>query len=206
MKLYCAAYAPNPRRVTAFMAEKGIDSIEIVMLDLPGGAHRQAEYRAHSPLAQVPALVLDDGRALTESRAICTYLESVFPTPNLMGSDGFERAHIEMWDRRMELMVAMPIMMWVRHGNPVMGAMERNQSPDIAAQNEKQAMKMAAWLDKELASRDFIAGDRLTIADITLLAGMDFAKMNKWRPGDDMPNLRRWRAMMGERPAGQTAA
>jgi glutathione S-transferase len=206
MKLYSAPYAPNPRRVTAFIAEKGISSIEIITLDLPAGAHRQADYRAHSPLAQVPALVLDDGRALTESRAICTFLEAEFPTPNLMGVDGFERAYIEMWDRRMELLLAMPLMMWVRHGNPALSALEPNQNPGFAATNQAQAMKMAAWLDRELADRAFIAGDRLTIADITLLAGMDFAKMNKWRPGDDLPNLRRWRAMMGERPAGKTVA
>jgi glutathione S-transferase len=206
MKLYVAPYAPNPRRVTAFLAEKGVMDIELVTLDLPGGAHRSAEFRAKSPLAQVPTLELDDGRCLTESRAICTYLEGLYPEPNLMGRDAFERAHIEMWDRRAELMVSMPMMLWVRHGNPMLAAVEKNQNPAIAAANEDTAKKMAAWFDRELATREFVAGDRLTNADLTLLAGVDFARMNRWRPGEDLPNLRRWRVMMGERPAGKTAA
>jgi glutathione S-transferase len=205
MKLYSAPYAPNPRRVTAFIAEKGITAIEIITLNLVGGEHRTATFRESSPFSQVPTLVLDDGRALTESRAICTYLEGLYPEPNLMGRDAFERGFIEMWDRRVELMIAMPLMLWVRHGNEHLAAHERHQSPDMAERNRAQAMRMATWLDKELATREFIAGDRVTIADLTLLAGMDMAKMMKWRPGEDLPNLRRWRVMMAERPAGKTA-
>ena len=206
MKLYSAPYAPNPRRVTMFMAEKGIIDIEVIPLDLPKGEHRTSDFRAKSPLSQIPTLELDDGRCLTESRAICTYLESVYPEPNLMGVDGFERAEIEMWDRRVEFMVSMPMMLWVRHGNPVLAAVEKNQNPAIAASNEETAMKMVRWFDAQLAERPFMAGNRLTNADLTALAGIDFAKMNKWRPDDTTPHLRRWRAMMGERPAGKVAA
>lgn len=206
MKLYTAPYAPNPRRVTMFLAEKGVTDIELVTLDLPGGAHRTPDFRAKSPLSQVPTLELDDGRCLTESRAICTYLESVYPDPNLLGRDAFERAEIEMWDRRVELMISMPMMMWVRHGNPALAAIEKNQNPAIAAANEETARRMAAWFDKQLANREFVAGDRLTNADLTLMAGIDFAKMNKWRPDESLPNLRRWRVMMGERPAGKAPA
>ena len=206
MKLYSAPYAPNPRRVTMFMAEKGIADIEVIQLDLPKGDHRTPDFRGKSPLSQIPTLELDDGRCLTESRAICTYLESVYPEPNLMGVDGFERAEIEMWDRRVELMVSMPMMLWVRHGNPVLAAVEKNQNPAIAASNEETAMKMVRWFDAQLAERPFMAGDRLTNADLTALAGIDFAKMNKWRPDDTTPHLKRWRAMMGERPAGKVAA
>lgn len=206
MKLYSAPYAPNPRRVTMFMAEKGITDIEVIQLDLPKDEHRTPDFRAKSPLSQIPTLELDDGRCLTESRAICTYLESLYPEPNLMGRDGFERAEIEMWDRRVELMVSMPMMLWVRHGNPVLAAVEKNQNPAIAASNQETAMKMARWFDAQLAERPFMAGDRLTNADLTALAGIDFAKMNKWRPDDTTPNLKRWRAMMGERPAGKVAA
>ncbi|MDX2233110.1 MAG: glutathione S-transferase family protein [Hyphomonadaceae bacterium] len=206
MKLYSAPYAPNPRRVTMFMAEKGITDIDVITVNLQEGAHRTEAYRAKSPLAQVPMLELDDGRCLTESRAICTYLESVYPEPNLMGVDGFERAEIEMWDRRAELMVTLPMMMWVRHGNPLLAAVEKNQNPAIAAANQETAMKMARWFDRQLETRPFLAGDRLTIVDLTALAGIDFARMNKWRPGDDLPNLQRWRAMMAERPAGKAPA
>lgn len=205
MKLYSAPYAPNPRRVTMFLAEKGITDIDIEVLDLPSGAHRTDDYRANSPLSQVPTLILDDGRALTESRAICTYLDALYPEPNLMGREPFERAFIEMWDRRAELMFALPLMQWVRHGNPILSTLEKNQSPDVAAFNQRTAMAMAKFFDAQLADREFIAGDRFTIVDITALAGMDFAKMMKWRPGEDLPNLRRWRVAMADRPCGKTA-
>lgn len=205
MKLYSAVYAPNPRRVTMFLAQKGVTGIEIVNMDLPGGAHRSAEFREKSPLAQVPTLELDDGRTLTESRAICAYLESLYPEPNLMGRDAFEKSAIEMWDRRVENLVTLPLMMWVRHLSPVLAAVEKNQNAEIGAYNQATAMKLAKFFDQRLAESEFLAGDRLTIADITALAGMDFAKMMKWRPGDDLPNLRRWRLALAERPCGKTA-
>ena len=206
MKLYLAPYAPNPRRVTMFIAEKGIADIELVQLDLQKGEHRTAEFKEKSPFAQIPTLELDDGRCLTESRAICQFLEALHPEPNLMGRDAFERAFIEMWDRRMELMFSVPLMMWVRHGNPVLAMLERNQSAEVASFNQGQALRMAKRLDVELASRDWIAGDRFTIADITAACGMDFAKMMKWRPGEEMPNLQNWRDRIAERPAGKVAA
>lgn len=205
MKLYSAPYAPNPRRVTMFLAEKGVTDIEIINVNLQSGEHRQDEFREMSPLAQVPTLQLDDGRTLTESRAICTYLESVYPEPNLMGHDGYERGFIEMWDRRAELMFTLPLMMWVRHLSPVLAAVEKNQNAEIGAYNQATAMKLAKFFDQRLAESEFLAGDRLTIADVTALAGMDFAKMMKWRPGDDLPNLRRWRLALAERPCGKTA-
>lgn len=204
MKLYVAPYAPNPRRVVMFLAEKGVTDIEQVSLNLQEGEHRSGDFRAKSPLSQIPTLELDDGRALTESRAICGYIESLYPEPNLMGRDALERAFIEMWDRRMELMFSMPLMMWVRHGSPLLGKVERNQNPDVAKYYEQQALRMATWLDKELSDREWIAGERFTIADITAVCGVDFAKMMRWRPGEDLPNLRRWRDAMSARPAGQT--
>jgi glutathione S-transferase len=206
MKLYVAPYAPNPRRVMMFLAEKGIADIEIVTLDLQAGEHRTEAFRKKSPLAQIPTLELDDGRTLTESRAICSYLEAIQPEPNLMGRDAFERAFIEMWDRRMELLFSMPLMMWVRHGNPVLAAVERNRNAEIASYNQGQAMRMANWLNGELATRSWIAGDRFAIADITAACGVDFAKMMRWRPGEDLPHLKRWREALAARAAGQVAA
>jgi glutathione S-transferase len=206
MRLYTAPYAPNPRRVMMFLAEKGVTDIEIVSLDLTKGEHRSEEFRAKSPLAQIPTLELDDGRTLTESRAICTYIEALHPEPNLMGRDAYERAFIEMWDRRMELMFSVPLMMWVRHGNPALAALERNQNAEVAGYNQGQAMRMARWLNEELADRAWIAGERFTIADVTAACGMDFAKMMRWRPGDDLPHLKRWREAFGARAAGKVAA
>ena len=102
MKLYTSPRAPNPRRVAMFMAEKGLAGIEQVGVDLNAGEHRGDAFRAKSPLSKVPALELDDGRVLTETRAICTYLEGLAPEPNLMGRDFEERAFIEAADRRMD--------------------------------------------------------------------------------------------------------
>ncbi len=205
MKLYSAPYAPNPRRVTMFIAEKGIADIDLVTLDLQAGEHRTPEFKARSPLSQIPTLELDDGRTLTESRAICTYLDAVYPDPPLMGRDAFERAEIEMWDRRAELMITMPIMLWMRHGMPVMARLETNQNAGVAESNQATAMRMVKWFNAQLAAREFIAGDRLSIADLTMLAGLDFAKMARWRPDESTPHLKRWREMMAERPAGKVA-
>ncbi len=97
MKLYHSRRAPNPRRVRWFMAEKGIKDIEVVEVDLFKGEHRTPEYLARAGLPVVPALELDDGTAITESIAICRYLESIYPEPNLLGRDPKEIAVIEMW-------------------------------------------------------------------------------------------------------------
>jgi len=206
VKIYAAPFAPNPRRVMMFIAEKAITDIEIVSLDLPKGEHRSAEFRAKSPLAQVPTLELNDGRTLTESRAICAYLESLYPEPNLMGADAFERASIEMWDRRVELLFSMPLMLWVRHGSPMLAVIEKNQNADLSAYSQANAMRMAKWLDNELSTRAWIAGERFTVADITAACGVDFAKMMRWRPGDELAHLKRWREALGERAAGKVAA
>ena len=206
MKLFVAPYAPNPRRVMMFLAEKGVRDIEIVTLNLQAGEHRTEDFKKKSPLSQIPTLELDDGRTLTESRAVCSYIEALYPEPNLMGRDAFERAFVEMWDRRMELLFSMPLMMWVRHGNPVLAAVERDQNAEVASYNQGQAMRMAKWLDGELARRPWIAGEHFTIADITACCGVDFAKMNRWRPGDDLPNLKRWREALTARAAGKVAA
>lgn len=202
VKLYVAPYAPNPRRVSMFLAEKGIAEVEFIQVDLANGAHRAEAFKRMSPLSQIPVLELDDGRALTESRAICSYLEALYPEPNLMGRDAFERASVEMWDRRAEFLFSLQLMSWVRHGHPAMAYLE-DQNPAIAARSEENAMRIARWFDRELAGRAWIAGDRFSIADITAACGVDFAKMMRWRPGEDLPHLKRWRAAFGERAAGK---
>jgi glutathione S-transferase len=206
MKLYVAAYAPNPRRVSMFVAEKGISGIETVKVDLTKGAQHEDWFRALNPLGKTPALELDDGSVLTESRAICVYLESKFPEPNLMGRGPEERAFIEMWDRRIEFGLMLPMMMWVRHAHPALAAVEKNQTPEIAAFNQREAITFAHWLDGVLKDRPWIAGDRFTVADITAASGMDFAKLMKWRPEPEFPNIARWRNALGEREAGKVAA
>ena len=206
MKLYVAPYAPNPRRVSMFVAEKGITGIETVQVDLSSGAHKQPWYSALNPLSQVPALELDDGSVLTESRAICVYLENKFPQPNLMGEGPEDRAFIEMWDRRVELGLMLPLMMWVHHAHPALANVEKNQTPQVAEFNQASALRFAGWLDTVLRDRPWIAGDRFTVADITAACGMDFAKLMKWRPDPAFPNIARWRNDLAGREAGKVAA
>lgn len=200
MKLYHARFAPNPERVLMFLKEKGrADQLDMEELNIIENEHKTDAFREVSPLSQLPALKLDDGRCLTESRAICRYLEGLYPDPNLMGADDEEAAFIEMWDRRVEMMWLLPMAWWARHGHPAFTAIE-SQIPDLSARGEKGFLKTAKWLDGELAGRDWVAGERFTIADITAFATLGFARVMKWKPGEDLPNLRAWRDRVMERP------
>ena len=131
MKLYTSPMAPNPRRVDMFIAEKGIQGIERVMVDLTTGAHKTPEFLARNPVGRVPVLELDDGRHLSESRAICTYLESRYPQPNLMGADGEERAFIEMADRQAEFFLLLTVANCVRHTHPGLAVLEQPHPIDV---------------------------------------------------------------------------
>ena len=124
MKLYVSPRAPSPRRVLMFLVEKGITGIDLVHIDLNAHEHKREAYLAKSPLAKVPALELDDGRVLTETRAICTYLEGLYPEPNLMGVDFDERAFIEMADRRVEHYLLASIANAIRHTHPGLAPLE----------------------------------------------------------------------------------
>jgi len=195
MRLYVSPRAPNPRRVTMFMAAKRIEGIEPVDVDLNAGGHRSPEFTALNPLARVPVLVLDDGRALSETRAICTYLEGLYPEPNLMGVDSTERAFIEMADRRMELHLMLETALCVRHTHPGLASLEQPQFPDFGAAQGQKMRATARWLDGELGRRPYVAGDRFTIADITAFCAIEFARgLLKFRPGQEgMAHLQAWR-------------
>lgn len=206
MKLYTAAHAPNPRRVSMFIAEKSIVGIVPVALDLAAGEHRQDAFRARNPLCQVPVLELDDGSALSETRAICTYLEGRYPEPNLMGADYEERALIEMADRRVELNLLLGIGNWARHTHPALAALERPQFPDFGAAQADKMRVAARWLDQLLARQPYVAGARFTIADITAFCALEFARgLMKFVPGaEGMAHLQAYRDRIAARPgAGQ---
>ncbi|HEY0437951.1 MAG TPA: glutathione S-transferase [Phenylobacterium sp.] len=202
MKLYDTPLAPNPRRVRWFMAEKGIDDIEIVTLNLIKGDQRQPEYVAKTGLPLAPVLELDSGTCIGESLAICRYLESLHPEPNLFGRDPEETAVIEMWTRRAELMVAHPLMIGVRHTHPAMAALEQ-QEPAVGESSIRGGLRALKVLDRQLAGREWLAADRLTIADIVGFVGLDFGRMIKLRPPEELTNVVRWHAAMSARPAAQ---
>jgi glutathione S-transferase len=202
MKLYDTPFAPNPRRVRWVMAEKGVDDIEIVALDIMKGEHKQPDYLDRSGLAQLPALELDDGTLITESIALCRYLESRYPQPNLFGRTPEETAVIEMWLRRAEFLVATPMMLWVRHTAPPLAVLE-TQDPAFAAHQQAEAAKGLSFLDARLEERDWLAADRPTIADIAAFIGLDFGRLIRFRPAEELQNLRRWADAMRARPAAK---
>ena len=205
MKLFIAPRAPNPRRVQMFIAEKGITGIEEVPVDLNGGAHRTDEFRQLSPHARVPVLQLDDGRGLSETRAICSYLEGVHPEPNLMGRDYTERAFIEMADRQAEWYWMAVIAGAVRHTHPGLATLEVPQFPEFGQVQAQRVRESAARFDAMLAKQPYWAGDRFTIADITAFTSIEFARgLLKFRAGEEgFAHLQAWRDRVAERPSAQ---
>lgn len=201
MKLHVAERAPNPDRVRFFLQEKGVwDDVPRAEINIIEQDHKQPAYRAISPFGHVPALELDDGSALTESRAICTYFEGLYPEPNLMGVDFRERAMIEMWDRRVEMTYFIQIGHWFRNSHPAMAELEKPQCPEWAAISEGRARAAIAKFDERLGASQFVAGDRFTIADITLHVAMGFGRIVKFKPWETHANLAAWRERMLERP------
>ncbi len=203
MKLYGSTYAPNPRRVTMFMAEKGITGVEHIVLDLTANEQKSDAFRAKNPMARTPALELDDGRVLAESRAICTYLEGLYPHPNLMGETAEERAFIEMADRRMEMNLLLYIANCARHTHPALAVLEQPQFVEFGTSQGQKMRQFAAWLDAELGKQAYVAGDRFTIADITAFCALEFGRgLIKFKPGaEGFHHLQAWRDKVAERPS-----
>ncbi len=202
MQLYHAPKAVNPERTYNFLKAKGkLDAVEIVEISIMKGEHRSAEYRELSPFAQVPVLVLDDGTKITESRAICSYFEALFPEPNLMGIDPKEKGLIEMWDRRIEFMMMMQFATWFRNAHPMMAPLENPQLPEAAAKAEKGVKKFTGRLDKHLEGREWLAADRFSIADITLFLTCGFCGVMQWKPHKEFENISRHFGAVKERLA-----
>jgi len=205
MKLYTAQRAPNPRRVLMFIHEKAITGIELVPVDLNAGEHKGAAYRALNPVATVPTLELPDGRCLSKTRAICSYLEGLQPEPNLMGRDFAERAFIEMHDRRVEWYWLLPIANCVRHTHPGLATLERPQFADFGRSQGEKVRERARWLDEQLAAQPWMAGERFTIADITAFCALEFARgLMKFNAGaEGFAHLQAWRERMAERESAR---
>lgn len=203
MKLYLSPHAPNPRRVAMFILEKGIGGIDTVTVDILKGEQRSEGFLAKNPLGRVPALEFGDGRVLSETRAICTYLEGLQPEPNLMGVDHEERAFIEMSDRRMELHLLLETAHGARHSHPALAPLEQPQFKDYGAAQADKMRITARWLDGVLARQPWVAGERFTIADITAFCAIEFGKgLLGFRPGEEgMAHLQAWRDRIAERPS-----
>jgi glutathione S-transferase len=202
MKLYDGGRAPNPRRVKVFLAEKGL-TVPMEQVDLGKMAHRSAAYTAINPLQRVPALELDDGTILTESIAICRYFEALHPEPRLFGQGAKDEAMVEMWQRRVEFHLLVPISQVFRHAHSAMKEMEVPQVPAWAESNKPRVVEFLEILDRELKDRRFIAGDRYTVADITGLVCIDFLKPAKLAVPETLANVKRWHAEVSARPSAK---
>ena len=200
MKLYNSNRAPSPRRVRVFLAEKRV-SIPCVEVDLATLDHKTLEFRALNPFETIPILELDDGTRIAETIAICRYIEALWPDPNLFGLTALEQATIEMWQRQLELRLLFPIAQVVRHGHPKMAEMENPQVPDWAAVNRPKALHAMAIVDEALRNRPFIAGVRFTVADITGLVALDFAKSARIAIPPELVYLNRWHEALRARPS-----
>jgi len=200
MKLYDGGRAPNPRRVRIFLAEKGIQ-VPTEQVDLGSLQHKAESFAAINPMQRVPVLVLDDGTVIAESIAICRYFEVLQPDPPLFGRGAREIALVEMWNRRAELGFLYPVMHVFRHLHPGMKQLEVPQVPDWAEANKPRVMDMLRFLDSELKTRRFIAGDQFTVPDVTALMAADLMKPAKLSMSEDLTHLRRWHAEVSARPS-----
>ncbi len=201
MKLYTTKVAPNPKRVHIFLAEKGID-IDCVEIDLGKSENLEADFVKINPLARVPVLELDDGSHIAESIAICRYFEEQQPEPTLFGASQKDKAVVEMWNRRMESEILANASMCFRHTHPYW----KGRIPQVHEFGElcrKNIMDRMTWLDGELAEREYISGDRFTVADITAFVGFQIGRVPKIRIGEDMTNLQRWFDGVSSRSSSQ---
>jgi len=200
MKLYDADWAPNPRRVRIFLHEKQF-VIERVAVDLKAGAHLLPGFAAINPLQRVPVLELDDGTRISESVAICRYIEEIRPEPPLFGKDAKERALVEMWNRRVEFGLMLPVGFAFRHIHPGMAAVEVPQVREWGEANKSKALSFLYFIDQQLAGQPFVAGATYSIADITLLVAFDFMRVARLACPEDCQHLHRWHAEVTARPS-----
>ena len=174
MILYSSKLAPSPLKVLIFLKEKGIlDQVKIIDLDLGKLEHKSPEYKAIAPNSKVPALKLDDDTIILETTAICRYLESLYPEPNLFGENPIEIASIEMWYSRLTYELVVPLMHGFRHTHPHMSQME-NQNPEYGLAQRELAVRSLDVYNDIIASREYIAGERFTYADIQMVTSLQF--------------------------------
>jgi glutathione S-transferase len=204
--LYDCATAPSPRRARILLAEKGV-AHETVQVDLRNGEQLGEAYRRINPLCTVPALRTDEGGLLTDNAAITAYLEARFPEPPLLGRTPQEKAEIAGWQWRVEFEGLLAIAEALRNSAPAManralpGPLDYAQIPALAERGLARVQQFFVTMNERLAGRDFVAADHFSIADITAVVAVDFARAVKLRPGEQHPNLLRWRQAMGQRPS-----
>ena len=204
--LYDCATAPSPRRARIFLAEKGVPH-DTIAIDLRTGEQLGDAYRQINPQCTVPALRTDEGLLLADNAGIAAYLEARYPEPPLLGTTPEEKAEVASWNWRMEFEGLLAIAEALRNSAPAManralpGAVNYPQIPALAERGLARVDQFFDLLNVRLAGREFVAMDRFSVADITAVVAVDFARIVKRKPGDQHPELLRWRAAMALRPS-----
>jgi glutathione S-transferase len=201
VKLYTNRFAPSPRRVRMYAAEKGI-ALELVDVDIAAGAHQAPDYLAVNPVGEVPTLERDDGTRLTESLAICRWLEEHHPEPNLFGRTPEERAEVNRWIDRLMFRLYVPSTHVFRNTHPFW-ATRLTQVPEWGEVQRAAVLAEYDALDGFLAGRDWFAGDRFTMADVVAFTTIEFGKPSGLRVGDARPALKRWYEAVAGRPSAR---
>lgn len=201
MLLYHDPRAPNPRRVRVFLAEKGVayDTIEV---SIAAQVHQTQEFKKKNPIQLLPVLEMPDGKVLRESMAICRYLEELYPEPNLFGRDAWERAQIEQWNRHAELELLFSIAQVFRNSHKFWEGRIK-QAPEFAEIMREHVGRRFDWIDGELATRQYLAGDRFSVADITAMCAIDFGKVVDIRIQPEHPHLKAWHERVSARPSAK---
>ncbi len=203
MKLYDFPAAPNPRRLRIFMAEKGI-KVPLEQLEILKGAGRAPEFLKKNPFGGIPLLELDDGSYLAESVAICRYLEGLHPEPNLMGKDYREQAFIEMWQRRAELSLFGAVGRAFQNTSPMIAPIIGQQFPEYGARQLAIAQQALVTFNTQLKDKEFIAGPRYTIADITAWVAIEFGQQVAGLTLDPaLEEIARWHQAVSSRPSAK---
>ena len=206
MKFYDCKTAPSPRRVRMFIAEKDID-IPTVEVDLGGGEQFSKWFAKVNPRCTVPVLELDDGTCLTDSLAICHYLEALHPEPNLMGADAREQAIVMNWHEQIMtegfLAGAEALRNFVKgfRDRAVTGPKNFRQIPELADRGRERLRVFMELLDARLGESPYVALDRYTMADIGAYVCVDFAAWVKLPVLDERPHIRRWHEELSLRPS-----
>jgi glutathione S-transferase len=204
--LYDCATAPSPRRARILLAEKGI-AHETVQVDLRNKEQLSDAFRAINPQCTVPALRTEEGLLLTDNAAIDAYLEARYPQPPMLGTTPAEKAEIASWQWRVEFEGLLAIAEALRNSAPAManralpGPVDYAQIPELAQRGLARVQQFMDMLDARLANRAFIAADQFSIADITAVVAIDFARVVRVKPGEQHVNLLRWREAMVLRPS-----
>jgi glutathione S-transferase len=211
LTLYDCATAPSPRRARILLAEKGL-AHATVQVDLRSGEQLGEAYRAINPQCTVPALRTPDGLLLTDNAAIAAWAEAQHPEPPLFGRTPADKAQVASWNWRIEFEGLMAIAEALRNGSPAManralpGPVDYAQIPELAQRGVARVQRFFADLNQQLAGQDFVAAGQFSVADITAVVAVDFARVVKVRMGDQHPHLLRWHAAITARPAFSASA